>query len=157
MSMRGLVALLALAAGCSRGAERSASGPVAEPPTGAAASTGASKGTLALGERITLPLVPLTEIASSPARFENRTVTTSGTVTAVCQEMGCWMELRDQSGVAHIRMHGHSFFVPKTSAGHVARVQANVLPRDTEECAESPSPEHGVAKVELDATGVEID
>jgi hypothetical protein len=110
-----------------------------------------------LGEPITLPLTALTEIAKSPRHYENQRVATSGTVTAVCQAMGCWMEIRDESGQAHVKMHGHTFFVPRTSAGHIARVQANVLPAGTDHCDESPSPQATAALVELDATGVELD
>jgi hypothetical protein len=67
------------------------------------------------------------------------------------------MELRDETGQAHVRMHGHAFFVPKTASGHLARVQARVLPANAEECAESPPPQSPLAKVQLDATGVELD
>ena len=129
----------------------------AQPRSAPGQSSAPSRGTLALGEPIAMPLVSLTEIAKSPARYANQTVATSGKVTAVCQEMGCWMELRDETGQAHVRMHGHSFFVPKTASGHFARVQARVLPGSTEECAESPPPGGPLAKVQLDATGVELD
>ena len=71
------------------------------------------------------------------------------------------MEIKDDSGQAHIRMHGHSFFVPKTAPGHHARVQAMLVPSKDEnaECTEEAQKQmgHPVAKVELDATGVEID
>jgi hypothetical protein len=126
-------------------------------PAPPAPSASAPAGTLALGERITSPLVPLADIARDPARYRDRVVATSGRVTSVCREMGCWMELEDASGRAHVRMHGHTFFVPKTSPGHLARVQATVVKAagaddDCEEKAGS-----SVAKIELDATGVEID
>jgi hypothetical protein len=102
-------------------------------------------------------MVPLADIAKSPLRYENQLVTTTGKVTAVCQEMGCWMEIQDDSGLAHVKMHGHRFFVPKTAAGHVARVQAIVLRSSDEHCDESPPPSTTVARVELDATGIELD
>jgi hypothetical protein len=110
-----------------------------------------------LGEPITSPFVALAEIAKDPIPYENQRVATSGKVTAVCQEMGCWMEIRDDSGQAHVKMHGHTFFVPKTSAGHIARVQAKVLPAGAEHCDESPPPRAATALVELDAYGVELD
>jgi hypothetical protein len=144
------LALLALLAACSRGSHQS-------PSPSASASATPPKGTLAIGERITQPLVQLADIASNPDRYANRVVATSGTVTAVCQEMGCWMELKDASGRAHVRMHGHAFFVPKTAAGHLARVQATVVssaPAADEDCAEGKAQ---VPKVQLDATGVELD
>ena len=140
-------AALGVTFGCSRGGE-----PTPHP----APSTTPANGTLLLGERITSPVVPLAEIAKDPARYADRTLATTGKVTAVCQEMGCWMEIRDESGQAHVRMHGHDFFVPKTASGHVARVQATVVKGSDEECADK-GPGSGLAKVELDATGVELD
>jgi hypothetical protein len=146
-------------AGCSHrpssASDRPASSAITEPNAPPAA---APKGTLALGEPIASPFVALSEIAKSPSQYKNRVITTGGKVTAVCQAMGCWMELTDDASHAHVRMHGHSFFVPKTASGHVARVQATVLPSDTAECEDSPAPASGaLAKVELDATGVELD
>jgi hypothetical protein len=120
----------------------------------------APKGTLALGERVTSQLVPLADIARDPARYRGQVVATSGKVTSVCREMGCWLELEDASGRAHVKIHGHTFFVPKTAPGHLARVQAKVesgghSEDDCEEQATNATP--GLAKIELDATGVEID
>ena len=145
-----LSAAVAITSGCSRGGD-----PTLHPTP--APSTTPANGTLLLGERITSPVVPLAEIAKDPARYANRTVATTGKVTAVCQEMGCWMEIRDEAGQAHMRMHGHDFFVPKTASGHVARVQATLVKGSDEECAEKGPASGGLAKVELDATGVELD
>src|SRR5947209_1523052 len=96
------VALFTLVAACSHRSPQSSS-----PPPG---SSAAPKGTLVIGERITQPLLSLGEIAKNPDQYANRVVATAGKVTAVCQEMGCWMEMQDDSGRAHVRMHGHSFF-----------------------------------------------
>jgi hypothetical protein len=152
------LALIAALAACSRSRDI-APAPTPEATASAAASP-SPKGTLAIGEPITQPVVPLGEIAKNPSRFASRVVATTGRVTAVCQEMGCWMELQDDSGQAHVRMHGHTFFVPKTASGHVARVQATIVARpgdrDCEEGAKT-SPAKALAKVELDATGVELD
>jgi hypothetical protein len=158
--------LVASLAGCANGTNdsktagptassaTSTSAPRSAAPTSAAPVDSAPKGTLALGERITSPRVSLAEIAKNPAAYRGRTVATSGKVVAVCQEMGCWMQLEDASGQAHVRMHGHTFFVPKTSSGHLARVQATLVQPagGATDCEEGKS-----ANVELDATGVEID
>ncbi len=149
------IAAFAVLAACSR--DRNSAPASGEAPA-PQASAAAPQGTLALGAPIASPFVSLADLAKSPAQYENHVVTTSGKVTAVCQAMGCWMELADESGHAHVKMHGHTFFVPKTAAGHLARVQATVLHGDAQECADSPPPSSGmVAKVELDATGVELD
>jgi hypothetical protein len=150
----GSLVFFVLATGCGRDREAT---PASQPAPSASAVTvvnTAPKGTLALGERITSPLVPLADIARNPAEYEGKTLATSGKVTAVCQEMGCWMQLEDASGQAHVRMHGHTFFVPKTSPGHLARVQATLVKPagGATDCEEGKA-----AKLELDATGVEID
>jgi hypothetical protein len=146
------VAALALSLGCSRGTTHSQ--PAPSPPASAVASESAPAGTLAIGERITSPIVPLADIAKNPAQFQGRVFATTGKITAVCQEMGCWMQIEDPSGSAHVRMHGHTFFVPKTAPGHVARVQATLVKPagGADDCEEGKS-----AKLEFDATGVEID
>ena len=125
---------------------------VAQPVVDAGLKT---RSAVALGERITSPSVPIADIARDPRRFEGQSFATSGKVTAVCQEAGCWMEIGDDSAQAHVRMHGHSFFVPKTAAGRIARVQATIVPQrggGHDDCEG-----RGVTQLELDATGVELD
>jgi hypothetical protein len=126
----------------------------------AAPAASAERAPVLFGARITQPVVPLSDIARTPSKYANQVVATTGTVTAVCQNKGCWMEIRDESGEAHVKMHGHAFFVPKTASGHKARVQATVLKTDPdEECSQEAAEQTGkpVAKIELDATGVELD
>ena len=49
-------------------------------------------------------------------------VIVEGTVTGVCQTMGCWLVLRDDQGKElFVQMKDHSFFVPRNAAGHAAR------------------------------------
>jgi RNase P/RNase MRP subunit p29 len=96
----------------------------------------------------------LVDIAKSPASYKGKVVATEGTVTRVCQERGCWMAIKDDSGTATVRMHGHTFFVPTTSAGKHARVEGTVvLMKDGRECDDLEALD---AKLELDATGVEL-
>jgi hypothetical protein len=108
---------------------------------------------------------PLTSLVKEPAKFANQTVCTEGIVSAVCKSMGCWMEIADESGQAHIKMAGHSFFVPKEANGHRARIQGKVIPAaDAQDmcgakdnCRENAEKETGkVAKIEIEATGVEF-
>jgi hypothetical protein len=160
MMLRALAAFGALltVAGCSRSEAATATIAAPAPSSGpAAASSSVASSALTLGAPITAPIVALSDLAHDPAKYKDKVIATSGKVTSVCKEMGCWMELQDATGQAHVRMHGHSFFVPKTSPGHVARVQATVVkaPNAADDCEEKPS--SSVAKIELDATGVEID
>jgi hypothetical protein len=148
--------ILGLIAACSPEPAKPAE-PSAPPPS----SKPAPAPIVSLGEPVSAASVALSEIAKDPRAFQGRPLATSGTVTAVCQNMGCWMEIRDEASNAHIRMHGHAFFVPKGASGRHARVQATIVPADdAKECDESPAkggPANGLARVELDATGVELD
>ena len=107
------------------------------------------------------PEVTLAEVLSAPSKYADKTVRLSGKITAVCQGMGCWLQLADGSGepgAAHVKLRGHSFFVPKDAAGQNATVEGRVLPvPDEGHCEEEAKEQTGVvAKVELEASGVEI-
>ncbi|MBX3260430.1 MAG: DUF4920 domain-containing protein [Labilithrix sp.] len=160
--------------------------PAPAPTTSAAASaTSAAEGALRLGAPIeaSAQKVALAEIAKSPNAWVGKTFATDGTVTAVCQHMGCWMEIKDDASEAHIKMAGHAFFVPKTAAGRKARVLAKLVKAEDKGACEGEGhegmaaaggggAEHGgkkgcraeaeaqlgrpLAKLELVAEGVEL-
>jgi len=103
----------------------------------------------------------LAAISAAPADFANKTIRTTGLVTAVCKSAGCWMEIGDENSKAHVKMSGHSFLVPRTSDGHRAVVQGVVSATEAENsCGAKDNcggPEHGAnAKLEIVATGVEF-
>ena len=159
-----VLALAVASLGCNLGSDASrkvSSDPAAQPSTAAKPLAQAPTGPLLLGAPITPEKpVALADIAKNAHAYENKTVVTSGTVFAVCQSMGCWMEIKDDASEAHVKLAGHSFFVPKTASGHKARVQAKVLKTNPDdECAQEAAEQTGkpVAKLELEATGVEID
>ena len=112
------------------------------------------------GEITEASTTALDALVSAPAKFAEKTVRTEGVVSAVCQKMGCWMEIADSAGSAHIRMAGHRFFVPRDAKGHHAIVQGRLLRGQSDTCgadgcrAEAASAE--LAKVELEATAVEL-
>ena len=120
----------------------------------------AAAGVTRLGEPVTVTATtPLAELFAAPARFANHTIRTEGTVSAVCQARGCWMQIADASRTVHIRMHGHSFFIPRTASGHHAVVQGTVIdPNPAGHCEQEAAEATGqpVARLELDATGVEL-
>ncbi|MFO0757326.1 MAG: DUF4920 domain-containing protein [Byssovorax sp.] len=103
----------------------------------------------------------LDSVIREPARFTAKTVRTEGVVTAVCQEMGCWMEITDEAGLAHIKMAGHAFFIPREASGHRAAIQGKILSAgpagSKDHCTEEAEAQTGqVAKVQIEATGVEF-
>jgi hypothetical protein len=91
-------------------------------------------GALHLGAPIdtSVQKIALADVAKNPSAFVGKKFATTGTVTAVCQHMGCWMEIKDDAGEAHIKMAGHAFFVPKTASGHKARVLATLVKNEGE-------------------------
>ena len=124
-----VVALVAVAA-CNTGKDVTVSPePKATATAPAPAPAPAPEGALRLGAPIetSAEKVALTDIAKSPSSFVGKKFATTGTVTAVCQHMGCWMEIKDDSGEAHIKMAGHAFFVPKTASGRKAKVFATLI------------------------------
>ncbi len=130
-----------------------------------AAPAGAAQGTSFKGRKFGDAVTEMSEtrlgdIAADPAKFADQTVRTTGTVKAVCQSAGCWMEIGDDVSRAHIKMAGHAFFVPKDGSGHTAIVQGKVKRGEaTNDCNADAcgSPENGaLAKLEIVATGVEF-
>ena len=136
------------------------------------------EGALRLGAPIeaSAQKIALSDLAKNPSAFVGKKFATTGTVTSVCQHMGCWMEIKDDSGEAHIKMAGHAFFVPKTASGRKARVLATLVKDEAEgACADEgmaaaagEAPKKGcraeaeaqlgrpLAKLELLAEGVEL-
>lgn len=127
---------------------------------------------LKLGAPITTGAEPTTlaAVAKTPDAFAGKSFTTTGTVSAVCQHRGCWMELTDEGFDAHVKMAGHAFFVPRTAAGKKARVMGRLV--QAPEAAMCDGQHEGagkgckaeaeqqlgrpLAKLELVADGVEI-
>ena len=99
----------------------------------------APEGALRLGAPIeaSAEKVALVDVAKNPTAFVGKKFATTGTVTAVCQHMGCWMEIKDDASEAHIKMAGHAFLVPKTASGRKARVLATLVKNEEDgACAE---------------------
>lgn len=102
--------------------------------------------------------VLLTDLVKSPGKYADKTVITEGKIVAVCASKGCWIEIGDESGSAHVKLGGHKFFVPRSANGRNATVEAKVLPAVDEGHCEAEAKEQTgkVAKIELVATGVEL-
>lgn len=167
------VALLGCAADRSPSAQREpspAAQPVSAPPPApkqASASTITPLDKKQFGAPITeTATTPLPALLQESGKLGGKTVRTEGVVSAVCQSMGCWMEIADDSGSAHIKMAGHSFFIPKGASGHRAVVQGKMVGAESEEggscgakdnCRGEAEKQTGrVAKIEIEATGVQF-
>jgi hypothetical protein len=149
------------AAGCNTGSSTKAAGAepstntqagdapakAREPETAGASKGAAAEGVLRLGSAIEAAssAVALADVAKSPDAYVGKTFTTTGTVSAVCQHMGCWMEIKDDASAAHIKMAGHAFFVPKTASGRKARVLATLVKADAPQAACESEGHEGMA------------
>ena len=62
---------------------------------------------------------PLADLLKSPESYTSKPVLVEGTVTAVCAQKGCWMELDGM----RITFKDYGFFVPKNAKGYAARAE----------------------------------
>ena len=152
---------LALVLSCLVGACTTAASETPAPAPNPALTAAAPANKLGASISANVPVVALAALVKDPAAYKGKPFVTTGTVTAVCQEMGCWMEIKDDATEAHIKMAGEKFFVPKTSAGRKARVQGALVEAagGDVECNQEASSQLGkqVATLQLEATGVELD
>ena len=128
----------------------------------AAEHTAPADGPTAYGDPLTdRELVTLATIAGDPSTYAGQTVKTEGEIAAVCQRMGCWMEMRAE-GVEPIRvpMAGHSFFLPKDVSGRHATIEGEVAVRELSEGEREHLESEGALAtaqtLQISATGVVI-
>lgn len=62
---------------------------------------------------------PIADVIKSPDAYTAKPVLVEGTVTNVCEKMGCWMELEGM----RVTFKDYGFFVPKTSKGYATRAE----------------------------------
>ncbi|AKU97518.1 hypothetical protein AKJ09_04182 [Labilithrix luteola] len=159
LSLVAALAFATLASACKQNAPPpSESTPPTAAPSSAAAAKPASSadGVVRLGTTIesSAQKVALADVAKDPQAFTGKTFATTGTVTAVCQHMGCWMEIKDDASEAHIKMAGHAFFVPKTASGRKARILATLEKAGAgSACADEEEPKAGAAPAPADKKG----
>ena len=84
-----------------------------------------------------------------------------GTIDKVCQNKGCWLELKQQAASVHVTFENYGFFVPKDSMGKPAILEGRVVvkqptPEDIAHLKAEGAGETVAAKVSIEATGVEI-
>ena len=72
--------------------------------------------------------VALSEVLSSPEKYDGQTLRTEGVVRQVCQKAGCWMELAttEKSTGARVTFKDYGFFVPKDAQRSHAKVEGTI-------------------------------
>jgi Domain of unknown function (DUF4920) len=101
----------------------------------------------------------LEEVLSRPEA--GKQVRLEGTIEKVCEQKGCWLELKQGAQSVHVTFAGYSFFVPKDSAGQPVVLEGRVVvkepkPADVEHKQAEGAGPSAAAKVWVEATGVQI-
>lgn len=100
----------------------------------AAKAAAGKSGPVAVGAPITVKKpVKIADLVKTPDRFVGQTVLLDGEVKAVCQGMGCWVEVKDAKGAAFMaKSLDHSILLPKDCAGRKIQVQGVVTKQAAE-------------------------
>src|SRR5690606_1931777 len=81
----------------------------------------------------------ISEIKTNPEEYLGKTVLVEGKIAAVCQNMGCWMEIVDEEGEKiRVKVKDGEIIFPKDGAGKTALVEGEVykIEMDEEEARE---------------------
>jgi hypothetical protein len=112
----------------------------------------ACEATLPAGEAFGEPMEPRAALAfatvdANPSAYFDRTLLVEATVTAVCQQAGCWMQVEDAGRTAMVRWEtgcGGKYAFPKDAVGRRVLVQGSFYPKTlSEEDAEHLEEEAG--------------
>jgi hypothetical protein len=108
-----------------------------------------------------------TQLLTKPQGYLEQAVITEGKVQRACTRKGCWMELTDGQESCRVTFLDYGFFVPKDSAGAMARIQGR-LETKTVDAADvrhleaegatfkSKKPDGTATEVRMVATAVEL-
>lgn len=76
------------------------------------------------GEKITLTdVTPISTIIADIDNNHGKEFLVEGIMIDVCQEKGCWMEIKDGENVLYVRFKDYGFFMPKDGIGRKAIAQ----------------------------------
>ena len=74
---------------------------------------------------------PIATLFEKPDTYVGKTVQVKGKITEVCQSMGCWLEIADDSG-KHITFNSHDTIeFPKDSSGKMVVAEGKLEKSDT--------------------------
>ena len=81
-----------------------------------------------LGKPVTVEkATPVRELLEHPESYLGKTVRVDGEITSVCQAMGCWMEVRDDSGASiRLKVEDGEIVFPKDGAGRKVAAQGTL-------------------------------
>ena len=86
-----------------------------------------------VGESIgSRPIHAFAELDASPTDFFDQTLLVQARVTAVCQSMGCWMQVEDGGHTAMVRWEsgcGGKYAFPEAAVGQEVLIQGSFYPK----------------------------
>jgi hypothetical protein len=103
--------------------------------------------------------VALKDVLAKPEAGQR--VRLEGTIDKVCQNKGCWLELKQEASSVHVTFEDYGFFVPKDSMGKPVVLEGKVImkqptPEDVAHLKSEGGSEAVTSQVSIEATGVEI-
>jgi len=88
------------------------------------------------GEGVSLEAsTPIADLMAAPASYEGQTVRVEGEVNAVCENMGCWMLLRDDGAEVRVKVEDGVIVFPVEAIGRRAIAQGEVKVKSMERAA----------------------
>ena len=111
------------------------------------------------GKELTLKKVTkVSDIFNNPEKFEGKKVLVEGTIVAVCEHRGCWMEIKGEEPSQKIRVKGNEGEVsfPLTAIGSKAKAEGEitVIELSKEQVIAMQKHEAEMAKKEFDPSSV---
>ena len=103
-----------------------------------AAGAGATEGTK-YGEGVTLKeATPIPRVLAHPDEYVGKKIRVDGIVSAVCEEMGCWIELQDATGGKGLRFKVEDGVIvfPVTAKGKKASAEGTLEKLDLAKAGE---------------------
>lgn len=71
--------------------------------------------------------ISITEVNAQAEKYVGKVVQVRGTVTEVCQMMGCWMALADGGQTIRIKVNDGDIVFPKEAIGKAARAEGKLV------------------------------
>ena len=105
------------------------------------------------------PSVRFAVVDAAPPKFFHKTLLVEAKVKAVCQKMGCWMQVEDQGRTAMVRWEsgcGGKFAFPKDAAGKTVLIQGSFYPKQISEADAKHLEEEAGHKIEVPREGYEF-
>jgi hypothetical protein len=107
----------------------------------------AREGGTKYGEGVSLAMAtPVEELMSRPDAYLGKTVRVDGVVEAVCEKMGCWIELRDAQGGKGLRFKVEDGVIvfPVTARGRKASAEGEFVKVEVPVTADEHAAMHAV-------------